>query len=495
MGWRLSRRGRIITMADRYQERPFSADDYDRDADPHASATGESDPLAELARLIGQSESSGIMGRANLQVRRRTSAPDEDPTLPDPDPDPDLVSGPPSWLQRANRQAMRPVEESEADYPSAVHPLQRYAAARAAPEPEYQEAPYDDAPEADPSRYDDALYGQINDGLQQYQHEQQAYADDRYAYQEGYDDGAVEQVRKRGGIFTVIVVLALAVVGTGAAFAYRTYAGSPRSGEPPIIKADTSPIKVVPAPSDAIAKVPDRMAAGDAIEKIVPREEAPVDVAKAAPRVVFPPPNQTGNASAAASVAPAASPLANAANGTLPNSEPRKIKTLTVRGEQPDGAAVPVTSGQGAAGKQAPARAVAALPTAVTRNPASANASAAAPLSLVPQGAQPAADSKTRLADTNPVQNVPSTGASGGGYLVQVSSQRNEADAQASYRALQGKFPTVLGSHGPLIKRADLGEKGVYYRAMVGPFGTPEEASQFCGNLKTAGGQCVVQRN
>ena len=47
----------------------------------------------------------------------------------------------------------------------------------------------------------------------------------------------------------------------------------------------------------------------------------------------------------------------------------------------------------------------------------------------------------------------------------------------------------------PLIKRADLGEKGVYYRAMVGPFGSPDEASQFCGSLKSAGGQCVVQRN
>jgi cell division protein FtsN len=46
-----------------------------------------------------------------------------------------------------------------------------------------------------------------------------------------------------------------------------------------------------------------------------------------------------------------------------------------------------------------------------------------------------------------------------------------------------------------LIKRVDLGDKGVYYRAMVGPFGTTEEAAQFCANLKTAGGQCVVQRN
>ena len=49
---------------------------------------------------------------------------------------------------------------------------------------------------------------------------------------------------------TVAAVLALAVVGTGAAFAYRTFVGSPRSGEPPIIRADNSPTKVVPAPSD-----------------------------------------------------------------------------------------------------------------------------------------------------------------------------------------------------------------------------------------------------
>ena len=126
--------------------------------------------------------------------------------------------------------------------------------------------------------------------------------------------------------------------------------------------------------------------------------------------------------------------------------------------------------------------------------------SANAPLSLSPQAAQAGCrppEPRTRVAATNaPVQIAPASApAAGGGYLVQVSSQKNEADAQASYRALQGKFPSVLGSHAPVIKRADLGDKGVYYRAMVGPFGSPEEASQFCGSLKTAGGQCVVQRN
>ena len=100
----------------------------------------------------------------------------------------------------------------------------------------------------------------------------------------------------------------------------------------------------------------------------------------------------------------------------------------------------------------------------------------------------------TRMAATTPAPAAPAPSA-GGGYVVQVSSQKSEADAQASFRSLQGKFPAVLGSRSPLIKRADLGEKGVYYRAMVGPFGSPDEASQFCGNLKTAGGQCVVQRN
>ena len=79
--------------------------------------------------------------------------------------------------------------------------------------------------------------------------------------------------------------------------------------------------------------------------------------------------------------------------------------------------------------------------------------------------------------------------------MVQITSQRSEADAQASYRAVQLKYPNVLSSHQPSICRADLGEKGIYYRALIGPFGAAEEAGQLCTSLKAAGGQCVVQRN
>ena len=493
-------------MADRYQDRPFPAED-DLGGGPYAPAKeGDGDPLAELARLIGQTDPFGTIRRANLQVQPRATDRDRpDPyRLPpeiDPETDESPLPGPPSWMQRAARQEAPPPPPE--DYPSAVHPLHRYAAAHAAPgADDYDPAPpsADADHERDLSRYDDALYGELDSGAAQHD---AAYADDAYAYQESYGEGEADAMpKRRGGMVTVVAVLALAVFGVGGAFAYRTYTASARSGEPPIIRADAGPTKIVPAPADGSAKLPDRMASGDGTEKIVPREEAPVDVnAKSGPRVVFPPLNQNANPPSMASVAPGAPPPSNAANGTLPNNEPRKIRTLSVRGDQPDSAAMPVTAAPAAPPKPAPAARTAAVTPRNSPGAADANDSIAnGPLSLSPQATQavsPPAEPRNRVAATSPAQIAPQAAPSGGagGYLVQVSSQRNEADAQASYRALQGKFPTVLGSRSPLIKRADLGDKGVYYRAMVGPFGSPDEASHFCGNLKTAGGQCVVQRN
>jgi hypothetical protein len=47
----------------------------------------------------------------------------------------------------------------------------------------------------------------------------------------------------------------------------------------------------------------------------------------------------------------------------------------------------------------------------------------------------------------------------------------------------------------PIILRADLGKRGAYYRATVGPFATAEQAQQMCLSLEAAGGQCVAQSN
>ncbi len=320
-------------MADRYQDRPFPAhDDYGRGSDQHGQSKGESDPLAELARLIGQTDPFA-MGRANPKAAPRSEQRSQHQPQyetqqyqpePEPEPEVELPPGPLPWMRRANVQPQPQQDyDDEPEYqPSPVHPLQRYAAQQAAPAPQYQApqypAPQHQAPEyqeqeqyqdepqyaedaqPDPARYDDALYGKL-DQDQDYQREP-AYPDDPYAYQ-GYDEEPEEQPRKRGGMITVAAVLALAVLGTGGAFAYRSFVGSPRSGEPPVIKADVSPTKVVPTPADSAPKVADRMTQGDGNEKLVPREEAPVDVnARSGPRIAYPPLNQNNNPPMPASV-------------------------------------------------------------------------------------------------------------------------------------------------------------------------------------------------
>lgn len=522
-------------MAERYQDRPFPSDDYGRGGDQRGKA--ENDPLAELARLIGQTDPFAAQGRPGAQspTPPAPSRGYQDDSYPQDDYQQDgyqqdyaepAAPPPPSWMRRANVQ---PAPPPEPDYPvpvSPVHPLHRYSAQPTAPEPEprqpqayqdqayqaqayqnqayqqhdqaYQEQDYQEPypqQQPDPARYDDALYGRLEAGEQDYQRDP-AYPDDPYAFQSDYPEADLDKPKKqRGGMMTVAAILALAVVGTGAAFAYKTYLGSPRSGEPPIIKADNTPTKIVPAPTDSSAKVPDRMVSGDGTEKIVPREEAPVDVnAKAGgPRVVFPPLNQNANPPPVASVSPSTLPPPSTgpipSNGTLPANTPRPIRTVSVKGDQTDSSAP-----QSAAAKPAPAPRSVAAPAVPRNPPSSANASANQPMSLAPQSA-PAAEPPQRMAATNPTQLAP---ASGGGYVVQVSSQQTEESAHASYRVLQSKYGSVLGSRSPVIKRVDLTDKGkgIVYRAFAGPYGSAEEATQACNSLKSAGlSACFVQRN
>ena len=84
--------------------------------------------------------------------------------------------------------------------------------------------------------------------------------------------------------------------------------------------------------------------------------------------------------------------------------------------------------------------------------------------------------------------------SSGGAYAVQVASERSAAVAHASFRALRAKFPQ-LGGREPIVRRTNLGAKGIYYRAMVGPFASMEKAAGMCSTLKAAGCNCLVQRN
>jgi hypothetical protein len=139
-----------------------------------------------------------------------------------------------------------------------------------------------------------------------------------------------------------------------------------------------------------------------------------------------------------------------------------------------------------------------APPSAAAQAAPKAAAARSGPISLDPQGGgEPASAiagrTQTAAAPSRPAPDATSNAS--GGFVVQLSSQKSESEALSSFRSLQAKFPNELGGRQPLIRRADLGSKGVFYRTLVGPFASAHEASQFCSNYKAAGGQCVVPNN
>ena len=197
-------------------------------------------------------------------------------------------------------------EEQEPEYSRApVHPLHRYAAQHVAPEPEYRE----DLPFRMPGRSPDPSALLRRCAVRADRIRRAGFPDairpipeDPYAYQSSYEEE--EPAPRSGGPDGGCRRAGAGGGGDGGYVAYRTYVGSPRSGEPPIIKADNSPTKIVPAPADGVAKTPDRMVPGDGAEKLVSREETPVDGTEkiGGPRVVFPPLNPNSNPPSVASI-------------------------------------------------------------------------------------------------------------------------------------------------------------------------------------------------
>jgi cell division septation protein DedD len=81
-----------------------------------------------------------------------------------------------------------------------------------------------------------------------------------------------------------------------------------------------------------------------------------------------------------------------------------------------------------------------------------------------------------------------------GGFVVQLSAQKSEAEAQTAFRTMQAKYAALNGRQ-PLIRRKDQGERGIFYAAQVGPFDAKGDAEQLCQAIKSAGGNCFIQKN
>jgi hypothetical protein len=75
----------------------------------------------------------------------------------------------------------------------------------------------------------------------------------------------------------------------------------------------------------------------------------------------------------------------------------------------------------------------------------------------------------------------------GNGFVAVLSSQKSRMDALKAFADLQQKYGNVLQTKTPDVQEANLGEKGTWYRAVVGPPGSRDAASNLCTQLKTAG--------
>jgi SPOR domain len=521
-----------MSMADDNTVRSYRSNDlHRRNTDPAEAQDFDfsgSDPLAELARLIGQNDPYTNTARRQPQSaaprtaprdehagsdwRKHVQRPDYAREEPGFDPEPRYAPAEPRYGSAEPRHT-----SAEARYRSAG---QRYAD----PEPRDDYADHD--PYRMPSsqyedrypdphvedRYADPHADDRYDRHAEYRHDpstdyrhdpayapaaadeypdEQMYADAPQQTRgpaggghhhsglaahadEDYDDPPLRRKKSGSGLVTAVVLVGCAMLGTAGAYGYRTYATSSESKQAPVIIADNSPSKVVPAEQQSRSQDRGNGQGGD--EQLVSREEQPVSLQppgnSAVPRVVFPSPVQPAPSTTGST------PSASNGQASTQVDQPKRVRTVPIRPEGGDGSARPSSE----------SRAAAPPPAARTAPQPQSRASRDQPLSLDPnapaQANEPAP--AQRLAAVPP--------AASGGFLVQVSSQRSEADAQASYRALQGKY-SQLKSHQPLIRRADLGNKGVYYRAMVGPFESGEEAVQFCNGLKQAGGQCIIHRN
>jgi len=513
------------------------------------------DPLAELARLIGQSapmnddrysapsrDYAAPAGNADWAADDRYAEPSdvnqeaydqryeqryeeqyderrEPPRLPDPHP-----PQPPALSVRDRAYAPSPAGQFSAPAPQ-VNDVRVDSRGYAMTEQPH----YRDEQESARGQQLPAFLPRARDSRYQYDDQEQGGPDDQYALDD-YEDDAPNG-RRRSGFLVVAAVLGLAVLGTAGAFAYRAmFGGSMLPSLPPIIKAEDGPTRIMPNAANSQGRASDQAAANSSGsgDQLVPREETPVNVPQpantmppTAPRVVatipiFPDqtPGPPSGQMPGLPVPNAPMPSASAPNATAPgvavtggtdqlnagqsaaSTAPKKIHTVPIRPDQ----AAPADA-TAAAAPPSPASVVAPRPPTQHVAKPAPQGDANAPLSIVPDqgGETPAAPARSSAAPVRPTTLASAASApaaaAGGGFAVQVSSQRSEAEAQTAFRALQTKFPDQLGGRQPLVRRADLGDKGIFYRALVGPFASMEQAAAMCSSLKAAGGTCIVQRD
>ncbi|MEI7607923.1 MAG: SPOR domain-containing protein [Rhodospirillaceae bacterium] len=289
------------------------------------------------------------------------------------------------------------------------------------------------------------------------------------------EEAATPRRGEKGGLLSVLarlsfIAASLAVVAASILYGFHRSAGVTDEASLPLIKADPRPTKSRPAQPGGM-EVPnqdklvfDRLDPGAAppmVERLLPPPEAPM------PRPVAP-------------VAPP--PAADPAKGAS------RMAMDTVMAPPP--ASVPLKSGL--PDEETPPPPVVVVPPApATPTPAKPPPAATpAPAPTRPAAKAPAATAPA--ATPKPVALPPPSG--GPVVRIQVGAVPREADAQTEWKRLQSRHRDLLGGLSLTVVRADLGDKGVYFRLQAGPV-DEARARAICDQLKSQNVGCQLARN
>ena len=428
-----------------------------RSSDPFAHAPDQgghgSDPLAELARLIGQNDPFADRAREQQHPEPpRAPQPYDDQPAHDPrydapypaDPAPHFAEPAPlppepapvsDWQKQPPFDPFAPAS-SRGPEPHAADryqepPPQRTSPAEFSfpslhsqqarlPNSSSSDAAPSDAPFAAPSHHEPA--GMPSPPF----HLASGRVPSPPPLDEYYDDAP--QGGRRRGLITVAAVFMLAVVGTAGAFGYRTWFGGPSvKPAPAVIRASAEPAKVAP-PAPAVDpnanKISyDRFGDRGQNEKVVLREEKPVDIRDA---------TRTGSAMSTVPLPGQQASAATPNGGTPPSvlTDPKRVRTVTIRPDAPDNsiARPPMVTQQAPA---APVRQAAVAPSS-------------APLDLANPASPP---QQARAASPSDAAACGAAGARAGfGQCAAVASPGKCPAAAARHRACGGADPRSVGS-------------------------------------------------
>lgn len=246
-------------------------------------------------------------------------------------------------------------------------------------------------------------------------------------------------------------------------YAYVSGAQSGAGGPVPLVQADATSFKMRPEQPGGM-EIPhqDKLVFGrlnpgsedEPIERLLPgpeqplpRPEPPADLLA---REVAPVPAEPGPVSAPPVPAP-------------PVSAP---------GELPAGPAYPAI----AAGEPPPApvaRVPEPVPAPAPSAPAPVESPAAQAAAVPPAAARPEASEKR--------------------VRLQIASVRSEEVARQEFQRLQRRFPDELGGLGLSVERADLGDRGIFFRVHAGPV-EEARAGSICQALKAQSVGCLIIR-